>query len=162
MITTLDNSYDEAGLLASARHGSLDAFNQLVLEYQDAAWNLAFHLLWDEALADTVVENAVREMYRELWLMRRGCFRLNLFYRIVRACGRLLKDQPKNLSPNTLERSEGTVRTRLAALPLPERVVLVLAELEGLGAREIAEVTGAPLPIVNQRLGKALAACLAR
>jgi hypothetical protein len=60
MIMTMENSCDEAGLLASARRGSLDAYNQLVLEYQDAAWNLAFHLLWSEAAAETVYKRLLR------------------------------------------------------------------------------------------------------
>jgi RNA polymerase sigma-70 factor, ECF subfamily len=160
MIMTMENSCDEAGLLASARRGSLDAYNQLVLEYQDAAWNLAFHLLWSEAAAETVLQKAVEDIHRELWMMGRRSFRLYLFYRIVRACERILKHGPKELQPDTLKRSEGPVAARLTALPLPERIVLVLAELEGLTSREIAEITGVPVPLVRQRIAKALAACM--
>jgi DNA-directed RNA polymerase specialized sigma24 family protein len=159
MIMTMENSCDEAGLLASARRGSLDAFNQLVLEHQDAAWNLAFHLLWNEATAGTVVQNAVRDIHRELWLLGRGSFRLHLLYRVVRACERILKNEPKSLQPDTLKYGEGTAAVQLSALPLPERIVLVLAEVEGLSCPEIAEVTGAPVPLVRVRMGKALAAC---
>jgi RNA polymerase sigma-70 factor, ECF subfamily len=156
----MENSCDEAGLLASARRGSLDAYNQLVLEYQDAAWNLAFHLLWSEAAAGTVVQKAVQDIHRELWMVGRRSFRLHLFYRVVRACERILKQEPKALQPDTLKRSEGSAAARLAALSLPERIVLVLAELEGLSSQEIAEITGVPVSLVRQRIGKALAACM--
>jgi DNA-directed RNA polymerase specialized sigma24 family protein len=160
MMIGTNSSGDEAGLLASARRGSLDAFNQLVLEYQDGAWNLAFHLLWNEAAAEKVVQKAVQEIYREVWLLKRGSFRLHLFHRIVRACQRILKNEPKNLSPDTLKYGEGAASSRLASLPLPERIVLILSELEGLSPPEIAAVTGTPIHLVRLRLGGALSTCV--
>jgi DNA-directed RNA polymerase specialized sigma24 family protein len=147
-------------LMKSARRGSLDAFNQLVLEYQDAAWNLAFHLLWNETNAMTVVQKAVQELYRELWLLGRRSFRLHLYNRVVRSCQHILKDETNHLQPDTLKMGEGAASARLSVLPLPERIVLVLSELEGLGPREISEITGMPVSLVRERLGKALAACL--
>ncbi|HSV85009.1 MAG TPA: sigma-70 family RNA polymerase sigma factor [Levilinea sp.] len=160
MFKPVNNSNSKMGRLASARHGSLDAFNQLVLEYQDAAWNLAFHLLWSEASADEVVRQAIQEMYHSLGLLRRASFRIKLFYRVVRICQHRLKQQTKNLAPDPLKQSEGNASARLVLLPLPERIVLVLAELEGLDAHEISQVTGTPVSMVRQRLGNALAACL--
>jgi len=152
---------DETKLLAAARRGSLDAFNRLVIEHQDAAWNLAFHLLWNETAAAQVVEQAVQEMYHGLWLVRRGSFRLDFFCKVLRACQCRLKDEPKNLAPDTLRPAEGSASARLNVLPLPERIVLVLSEVEGLCPSEIAQVTRSPLPVVRQRLGSALAACMA-
>jgi DNA-directed RNA polymerase specialized sigma24 family protein len=160
MIRRAQNTNSGTGLLASAQRGSLDAFNQQVLEYQDAAWNLAFHLLWNEAAADEVVQQAIQQMYRNRWLLRRGSFRIKLFCSIVQNCQRRLKQPINNLSPDTLKQSEGNASARLVSLPLPERIVLVLSELEGLGAHEISQVTGTSIPVVRQRLGIALAACL--
>jgi DNA-directed RNA polymerase specialized sigma24 family protein len=160
MTMIIENPNEEAGLLASARRGSLDAFNQLVLENQDAAWNLAFHLLWNESAAETVMQKAIQDLYRELKLVNRGSFRLHFFCRIVQACQRILKNEKRGLQPDTLKQGEGTAVSRLTALPLPERIVLVLSELEGLSCPEIAEVTGAPLPLVRVRMGKALAASI--
>jgi DNA-directed RNA polymerase specialized sigma24 family protein len=160
MIGSGDTSYDEAKLLADARRGSLEAFNQLVLVNQEAAWNVAFHLLWNEAAAEKVVQEAVQDLHRGLWMVKRGCFRLQLFSRVVRACQRTLTNGSRNLSPDTLKAGEGAASARLGCLPLPERIVLVLSELEGLAPQEIAEATGAPVPLVRQRLGSALAAAL--
>jgi DNA-directed RNA polymerase specialized sigma24 family protein len=160
MIMTMENARDESALMKSARRGSLDAFNQLVLEYQDAAWNLAFHLLWNETNAMTVVQKAVQELYRELWLLGRRSFRLHLYNRVVRSCQHILKDETNHLQPDTLKMGEGAASARLSVLPLPERIVLVLSELEGLGPHEISEITGMPVSLVRERLGKALAACL--
>jgi len=39
---------DEQVLISDALHGDLDAFNRLVLAYQDLAFNVAYRMLTDE------------------------------------------------------------------------------------------------------------------
>ena len=43
---------DEAALIRFAQQGDLDAFNRLVLMYQDMAYNLAYRMLSDPAGAE--------------------------------------------------------------------------------------------------------------
>ena len=49
---------DEQALVADALQGNVDAFNRLVLAYQDMAFNLAFRMLNDDDLAADAVQNA--------------------------------------------------------------------------------------------------------
>ena len=43
---------DEQNLVKDALRGDLDAFNRLVLAYQDLAYNVAYRMLGDEAKAE--------------------------------------------------------------------------------------------------------------
>ena len=47
---------DEAGLIQDAVRGDLDAFNRLVLAYQDMAYNIAFRMLSDEGAAEDATQ----------------------------------------------------------------------------------------------------------
>ena len=43
---------DENRLIKEAQQGNLEAFNRLVLAYQDMAYNLAYRILSDQAAAE--------------------------------------------------------------------------------------------------------------
>ena len=48
---------DEMALIKYAQDGDLDAFNRLVLFYQDQAFNLAYRMLDDEDSAEDAAQN---------------------------------------------------------------------------------------------------------
>jgi len=56
--TTQPYPYNEETLLNMASKGSLDAFNQLVLTYQNIAYYHAYALLRDSALAEDVTQDS--------------------------------------------------------------------------------------------------------
>ncbi|MBP7040096.1 MAG: sigma-70 family RNA polymerase sigma factor, partial [Anaerolineaceae bacterium] len=72
----------EQDLIELAVGGDLDAFNRLVLQYQDAAYNAAFRILSDPAAAEDATQEAVISMYRKLNTYRGGSFK-SWFLRIV-------------------------------------------------------------------------------
>jgi RNA polymerase sigma-70 factor (ECF subfamily) len=57
---------DEPRLIQDAQSGDLDAFNCLVLAYQDLAFNLALRMLTDEDSADDAAQNAFISAYRNI------------------------------------------------------------------------------------------------
>ncbi len=65
---------DEQQLIAAAQRGSLDAFNELVLAYQDRVYNLAYRILGDPAAAEDVTQEAFIAAYRTLNTFRGGSF----------------------------------------------------------------------------------------
>jgi RNA polymerase sigma-70 factor (ECF subfamily) len=72
----------EQDLIELAVSGDLDAFNRLVLQYQDAAFNTAYRIMSDPAAAADAPQEAVISMYRKLNTYRGGSFK-SWFLRIV-------------------------------------------------------------------------------
>ncbi len=66
---------DEAKMIAYAKEGDLDAFNRLVLAYQDTAYNLAYRMMGDPAAAEDVTQEAFIAAYRKLNTFRGGSFK---------------------------------------------------------------------------------------
>ncbi|GAP08554.1 DNA-directed RNA polymerase specialized sigma subunit, sigma24 homolog [Anaerolinea thermolimosa] len=77
---------DELALVQSARQGDLDAFNRLVLSYQDMAFNLAIRMLNDPYLAEDVTQTAFLSAYRSLNTFRGGSFRAWVMRMVTNAC----------------------------------------------------------------------------
>ena len=57
---------DETALIRSAVDGDLDAFNRLVLEYQEPAFNVALRMLGEVPAAEDATQNAFISAYRNL------------------------------------------------------------------------------------------------
>ena len=65
---------DEQALIQSAQAGDLAAFNQLVLIYQDQAYNVAYRLLNDSDAAADAVQESFFKIYRRIHQYRGGFF----------------------------------------------------------------------------------------
>lgn len=71
---------DENQLIQSAQRGSLDAFNQLVLNYQDLVYRQAFWMMGEQEAAEDAVQEAFIRAYQNIhtvygstfkaWLLR--------------------------------------------------------------------------------------------
>jgi len=72
----------EVELVEKALKGDLQAFNDLVLTYQEMAFNLAYRMLGTSAAAADATQEAVISMYRKLDSYRGGSFK-SWFLRIV-------------------------------------------------------------------------------
>ncbi len=77
---------DEIALIDQARSGDLDAFNHLVLTYQDMAFNLAARMLSDSDAAEDVTQTAFLSAYRSLSSFRGGSFRSWVLRMVTNAC----------------------------------------------------------------------------
>src|SRR5512142_1843577 len=77
---------DEPALIRDAQTGDLDAFNRLVLAYQDIAFNLALRMLNDEDAAADATQTAFISAYRNLHAYRGGSFRAWVLRMVTNSC----------------------------------------------------------------------------
>lgn len=174
---------DETQLIAAARNGDLDAFNELVLAYQDRVYNLAYRILGDPASAEDATQEAFISAYRHLPTFRGGSFLSWLMRTVVNRCYDELRrrqrrptvswesfgDMDEEANPflvnghptpeEAAQQAELTdlLQRAITSLPPDQRVVLVLSDVEGLDYAAIAEAVGIPLGTVKSRLARARA-----
>ncbi len=174
---------DEVALIEDARAGDLNAFNRLILEYQDMAFNLAARMLGDDDAAADVTQTAFLSAYRSLDTFRGGSFRAWVMRMVSNACYDELRRQKRRPtvslepvndddeeiespawladdgpSPETmLERAEleNALQTCLQGLPEEFRAVVLMIDVEGLDYQEVSLAIGKPLGTVKSRLARA-------
>ena len=174
---------DENALIQAARKGDLDAFNRLVLAYQDLVYNQAFRMMGDAESADDASQEAFISAYRNIHTYRGGSFRGWLLRIVTNACYDELRRrkrrptvplEPVDSNEDELEspgwladpgespeesavRSEldKAIRRCLEALPDEFRAMVVLVDLQGFDYYEAAEVVGSPVGTVKSRLSRA-------
>ncbi|MFA6964499.1 MULTISPECIES: sigma-70 family RNA polymerase sigma factor [Bosea] len=159
-------------------------FEQLALPHQEAAFNLAYWLLRSRADAEDAVQEAFLRAFRAFDSFRGEEFRPWLFaivrnvsYRMLNSRQRaanvisldaalpghdheggsylnIAADEPSAEDVMMGEVDRDLVRLALAELPAAFREVVVLREIEGLGYREIAEITGTVVGTVMSRLSR--------
>ncbi len=176
---------DEAGLIAAARLGDLDAFNHLVMVYQSLAYNLAVRMLNDLDAADDATQTAFLSAYRHLDTYRGGSFRAWVLRMVTNTCYdelRRLKRHPQQplepigddendeiespywmadesqASPEIqIEQRdlENAIQHCLHDLPEEFRSVVVMVDVEGLDYDEVSQAVGKPLGTIKSRLSRA-------
>ncbi len=173
---------NEQTLVARAGDGDVDAFNQLVVEYQQLAYNVAYRILGNEDRAMDATQDAFLRGFRALNQYRGGSFKAwllrivtNCSYDVLRVRQRqptipiddileddehsMLVEDPSGGPEDRLEQIEfdAAMMKALQILPSDQRTVLVLSDVEGLSYEEIAEVTLVSLGTVKSRLSRARA-----
>ena len=174
---------DEAGLIHDAQKGDLDAFNRLILAYQDRVYSQAFRVLGDSQSADDATQEAFISAYKHLSSFRGGSFRAWLLRIVTNACYDELRRRkrrpitslepvddagdeiesphwiadPGELPEDNIVRSElgHAIQNCLDQLPEDFRVVAVLVDVQGLDYLEAAGVIGTPLGTIKSRLARA-------
>ena len=174
---------DEAFLVQSARKGDLDAFNRLVLAYQDMAFNLAARMLSDPDIAQDVTQTAFLSAYRSLDSFRGGSFKAWVMRMVTNACYDELRRRQRHpttpLEPvdeddeeiespywmadddpspeEALERREldRAVQNCLQGLDDDFRAVVVMIDLQGMDYLEVSESMNKPLGTIKSRLARA-------
>jgi RNA polymerase sigma-70 factor (ECF subfamily) len=174
---------DEPALIQSAQLGDLDAFNSLVLHYQNALFNTALRILGDEDLAADATQDAFLSAFKNLNSYRGGSFKAWLMRTVTNACYDELRrrkrhpttilepdspdgdemDSPRwladpNLTPEQqaeADELEHAIQHCLDGLPTEFRAVVVLADIQGLDYSEVAAAIRAPLGTIKSRLARA-------
>src|SRR5512144_2045435 len=77
---------DEPRLIHDAQRGDLDAFNSLVLAYQDAVFNTALRILGDDDQAADASQEAFISAFRNISGFRGGSFKAWLLRTVTNAC----------------------------------------------------------------------------
>ncbi|MGA2489032.1 MAG: sigma-70 family RNA polymerase sigma factor [Anaerolineales bacterium] len=174
---------DELALILDAQHGNLEAFNSLVLAYQDMLFSTALRILGDEDLAADAVQEAFLSAFRGLNSYRGGSFRAWLLRTVTNACYDELRRKKRRpttpLEPETADGEEiesprwladpnvspeehlyqaeleHAIQHCLENLPTDFRTVVVLADIQGLDYSEVAAVVKKPLGTIKSRLARA-------
>ncbi|MGD2027671.1 MAG: RNA polymerase sigma factor, partial [Anaerolineales bacterium] len=73
-------------MVASSLAGDLNAYNQLVLAYQDMAYNTAYRILGEKTSAEDVVQDAFLSAYRKLNSFHGGSYKAWLLRIVVNRC----------------------------------------------------------------------------
>lgn len=176
---------DEIELIKYAKEGDLTAFNRLVLEYQDLAYNVAYRVMSDPASAEDATQEAFISAYRKLKSYRGGSFKAWLLRIVTNACYDELRrrkrrpttplepvgaddeemESPAWLTDESESPEESASRSELAAaiqqclegLDVDFRMVVVMVDVQGLDYSETASAIEKPLGTVKSRLARARA-----
>jgi len=169
---------DESALIAAARGGDREAFNRLVVHYQDLAYNVAYRILGDPAAAADATQDAFISAYQALSGYRGGSFRSWLLRIVTNACYDVLRAHKRHPTVSLdadpeLDWEEWTegeeeppedyaerqdlgnvIQLGLQELPDDQRVVIVLSDVHGMAYKEIARTLGISLGTVKSRLSR--------
>ena len=175
---------DEAGLIKDAIQGNLDAFNRLVLAYQEMAFNLAYRMLSDDDAAADVTQTAFISAYRNLNSYRGGSFRAWVMRMVTNACYDELRRRHRHptvaLEPFNAEEEEEiespswladdgpspedevenqeleqAIQHCIQDLPDEFRAVVVMVDVQGFDYAEVSQAIGKPLGTIKSRLARA-------
>jgi RNA polymerase sigma-70 factor (ECF subfamily) len=162
-------------LLEQARTGDLNAFNDLVLCYQDLLYALVVRMVPDRDQASDAVQEAFFSAFRNMGSFRGGSVRSWLSRIAINAAmdaQRLKKRRPADPYPEleddswqppateaddpvtTSLRSERhrALNDALARITDDQRAAIVLFDIEGYDYAEIAHMTGVSLGTVKSRI----------
>ena len=174
---------DEQALIQDAQAGSLDAFNTLVLHYQDSLYNTALRILGDEDLPADATQEAFISAFKSISSFRGGSFKAWLMRTVTNACYDELRRQKRRpttpLEPDTedgeemdsprwladpgmtpdqkaeADELEHALQHCLNHLPLEFKTVVVMADIQGMDYSEVSSAVRVPLGTIKSRLARA-------
>ncbi|MBJ7604452.1 MAG: RNA polymerase sigma factor [Candidatus Dormibacteraeota bacterium] len=160
----------DSTLVALARSGNANAFEQLVRRHQVRVFRIALGMLGDPRDAEDAVQETFLQAWRGLPRFRSQSTFSTWIYRIVtnrclnlrrsrKPSQTVLWDQESG-APGPGELNEARDRLRvlrraILGLTPEQRATFVLRHLEGRGYEEIVEILGISLPAVKSRLHRA-------
>jgi RNA polymerase sigma-70 factor (ECF subfamily) len=174
---------DEPALIQQSQRGDLDAFNTLILTYQDMLFNTALRIMGDEDAAADATQEAFLSAFRAIKSFRGGSFKAWLLRTVTNACYDELRRQKRRpttpLEPETddgedmetprwladpsmspeqeieVDELEHAIQHCLEALPVEFRAVVVLTDIQGMDYQEVATTIRVPLGTIKSRLARA-------
>lgn len=174
---------DEIYLIQAAQKGDLDAFNRLVLAYQDPVYNQAYRIIGEAESADDATQEAFISAFHHINSYRGGSFRAWLLRIVTNSCyDELRRRQRRPTAPLEplddageeiesptwmVDPSDGpeeqmaraemrrAIQHCLEGLAVEFRTVVVLVDVQGMDYIEAAQAIGKPLGTVKSRLARA-------
>ena len=173
---------DENGLVGAAKNGDLDAFNQLVLSYQNPVYHHISSIVRDDHLADDISQITFIKAYQGLSRYRNGSFRAWLLRIATNACYDELRRQKRQqtlpLTPLNIEEEENEspdwlldtsisveqrveqselsdwLKKHLDQMPEEFRTTMILVDVLGLDYTEASQALSIPMGTVKSRLAR--------
>lgn len=177
------NKHEEESQVLAASKGDLEAFNQLVLSYQDLAYTHALSILGDPASAEDATQESFIKAFENIARFRGGSFRAWLLRIVTNSAydwlrrsrrhpmqplfpqdetGDEMDSAPWLADPSpsvqsTVEQHELSrdISRAIDELPDPFRAVLTLIDLYELDYEEAAQALNIPVGTVKSRLARA-------
>ena len=174
---------NEQLLISAAKKGDLDAFNRIVLAYQDLVYSQAYRILGIKEAAEDVTQDTFISAYKKIKTFRGGSFRSWLLRIVTNACYDELRRQKRKPttsleplddygeefdSPSWLRDPDGTPEEKveqkelasaiaycLQRLSVEFRTVVVLVDVQGLDYLEAASIARVPVGTIKSRLARA-------
>jgi RNA polymerase sigma-70 factor (ECF subfamily) len=165
---------DETALITSAQQGDLNAFNTLILHYQDAVFNTAVRILGDDDMAEDASQEAFISAFQSIKTFRGGSFKacLDELRRQKRRPTTPLEpdtkdgeeiDSPKWLADKSMtpaqkaeaDELEHAIQHCLDALPGDFRTAVILADIQGMDYTEVAAASKVPIGTIKSRIARA-------
>ncbi|MFN0074346.1 MAG: RNA polymerase sigma factor [Chloroflexota bacterium] len=169
---------DDADILARARLGDVDAFNRLVLDHERPVYSLAYRLLGNPDDAADATQDSFVNAYRAINGFRGEAIRPWLFRIAVRCCYDQLRRRKRRREDSLDADSEevhwepadpdpgpelgvlhsetgAAIERALQSLPLDQRTIVILCDVQGLSYEEAAEAADLELGTVKSRLSRA-------
>ena len=171
---------DESQLIIAAQRGDLPAFNQLVLKYQNLAYNVAYRILGDTDRAADATQDSFIKAYKAIDKFHGNSFKPWLLRIVTNTCYdylRSYKRKPTSSLDDEAEKNEHNPRFRdtgegpekyverqelsqiiqwaINQLNEHQRAVIVLIDIQGFSYDEAAEMLGVSLGTVKSRLSRA-------
>jgi RNA polymerase sigma-70 factor (ECF subfamily) len=176
-------TFDEYGLVKEAAAGNLDAFNRLVLHYQNLAYSHAYALLGDSDSAEDATQESFIKAFQSINSYRGGSFRswllkivTNSAYDMMRRARRhpnqslypldengeemesvswLVDPSPSVENAAEQNQLSSQIYKLLDQLPAAYRSVITLIDINELDYVEAAKVLRVPIGTVKSRLARA-------
>jgi RNA polymerase sigma-70 factor (ECF subfamily) len=177
------NLFEEAALLQLASKGDLEAFNQIVLHYQNLAYSHAYALLGDADSAEDATQDGFIRAFQAMNAFRGGSFRgwllkivTNSAYDILRRTYRHPNEalfpidengeevespvwlaDPSASVEQAVEQHESSrqIYDVLDELPEVYRTVITLVDINELDYAEAAQALRVPIGTIKSRLARA-------
>ncbi len=159
----------DRSLVDRARHGDLDAFEEIVRARMDAVYRLSFAILADEADARDAAQDTFVTAWRQIgklrdpehfdaWLQRVAVNAARMTHRARRRRG--FREIPASRvggmtdlpATAAVEADARALEAALGRLSIDQRSILALHHLEGRSLAELAEILDIPSGTVKSRL----------
>ncbi|MCC6567930.1 MAG: sigma-70 family RNA polymerase sigma factor [Anaerolineales bacterium] len=173
----------ETMLIATAQRGDLDAFNLLVLKYQDMMYRVSARITHNELSAEDATQNALIQAFNNIRSFRGGSFKSWLARVAINASYDELRREKRHIAmpleqfnnegeeiesptwmmdlsagPQELAESsevQAALQHCIRALTPDYRLVVILVDIEGMSYEEAAQVARVPVGTVKSRLARA-------
>ncbi len=170
-------------MIQDSLDGDLDAFNQIVLEYQNMVYHQAYRVIGEPDAAEDATQEAFLSAYQKLHTYRGGSFKSWLLRIVTNACYDELRrrqrqpvttlkpeddhgeeidspqwmEDPGEKPEETVQRSELSEAIQRCLNELDEkfRSIVVLVDIQGMDYASAAEIVDRPLGTIKSRLARA-------
>jgi len=175
---------DEQALITAAQKKDMDAFNRLVLEYQQSVYNVAVRMLNDLDAADDATQQAFVAAYQKIHTFHGGSFKAWILRIVTNKCYDLLRSEQRHPTQSidgtpddpeadtesaifmqdetplpeeqvALKELEAAIQHCIDLLPKEFKTAVILVDLQGMDYQEAAEASQTPLGTIKSRLARA-------